>query len=165
MIAQTPILTPAVSLISSKNGLSEVAYFIEKRIEKCWEHFDKSIAIAGSQQDTLNEIDEVFRECKEPNWDGYHALPIAVETYEAACCFVRVLQSNLLPSDVSAEPDGEISLEWFRGPKRVFSLSVGPKHRVSFAGIDGSDEWYGASTFHDKIPNRVFESIQGIVGE
>lgn len=61
----------------------------------------------------LQELTDVYHECRSENWDGYGALPVQSATCGAALKWW--LNSDLpLPVGVSADPDGWIALEWDR---------------------------------------------------
>ena len=59
----------------------------------------------------LEELEKVYEECSEANWDGYGAMPISRDTYSEARKLLRMMPSSLQRPDISAEPDGEITFE------------------------------------------------------
>ncbi len=110
----------------------------------------------------LHQLATVFVEASKPNWDGYGAVPVTLSAMRNAERFLQSLPSDFLDVEISAEPDGEIAIEWFRN-SRVLSVSIGADQRIAYAGRDGSDRWRGTSTFIDSIPYRLFEDIRRLL--
>jgi hypothetical protein len=108
-------------------------------------------------------LHELIEECGRSNWDGYRAQPVLFNSYEKAKRFVRSLPFGIPVPEVSAEPDGEITLEWFATPTRVFSVSVGPDNELNYAGLFGASSTYGTEVFHDEIPEVVLSHIKRVV--
>jgi hypothetical protein len=74
-----------------------------------------------------------------------------------------VLPFGIPEPEVSAEPDGEITFEWFAGPAQVFSVSVGPGNELNYAGLFGAGRTYGTEVFHDEVPEVVLSHIKRVV--
>jgi hypothetical protein len=115
------------------------------------------------QQDTSKALEELVQDCSRSNWDGYGAQPVSFETYEKAKRFAQALPFGIPVPEVSAEPDGEITFEWFATPTRVFSVSVGPNNELNYAGLFGASRTYGMEVFHDDIPEVILSHIKRVV--
>lgn len=64
---------------------------------------------------------------------------------------------------VSVDPDGEISLEWYRAPRLVFSVSVGPQGELTYAGLFGRSKVHGLEIHTvDGIPREIRAGIQRV---
>ena len=47
-----------------------------------------------------------------------------------------MLPSSLsVPNEITPEPDGSISLEWYRGKRMLFSISLSGKNELVYAGL------------------------------
>ena len=98
------------------NGFSEAANTLERASRRQSEHFNQSVTF--SKQPAYDDLWDVWQECKEPNWDGYDAVPVDQETYRNAYLLIEALPlGGPLPSSVGAEPDGHLALEWHRHPR------------------------------------------------
>lgn len=122
-----------------------------------------SVALGKPLQDASRQLYQVLEQCGRSNWDGYGAQPVLFDSYEKAKRFVRSLPFGIPVPEVSAEPDGEITLEWFAAPTRVFSVSVGPDNELNYAGLFGASRTYGTEVFHDEIPEVVLSHIKRVV--
>ena len=101
-----------------------------------------------SGQDVFEELLKTFEECREPNWDGYGAQSVREETYDLAHQFLAALPlSTLLPS-IGAEPDGQITVEWYRSPQRTLSVSISPDEELHYAALLGT----GANLRDGNVP-------------
>ncbi len=122
-----------------------------------------SISLGKPLQDTSRQLYEVLEQCGRSDWDGYGAKPVLFDSYERARRFIRSLPFGIPVPEVSAEPDGEITLEWFVAPTRVFSVSVGRDNELNYAGLFGASRTYGTEVFHDEIPEVVLSHIKRVV--
>lgn len=78
------------------------------------------------------QLQDILRECGEPNWDGYQADPVLLETAQAAEAFLSLLPDTMQPDEFGADPDGQISMEW-TGEGGKLSVSIGPLGQRAFA--------------------------------
>ena len=110
---------------------------------------------------TLEELDKVYGECSEVNWDGYGATPISRETYSEARKLLRMMPSCLPMPDLSVEPDGEIAFEWYKDKYSVFVISVGGNNIITYAGLFGkSSKTHGVEYLADELPKVIIYNIQ-----
>ena len=79
-----------------------------------------------SGQDVFEELLKTFEECREPNWDGYGAQAVREETYDLAHQFLAALPLSTPVPSIGAEPDGQITVEWYRSPQWTMSVSISP---------------------------------------
>lgn len=110
---------------------------------------------------TLEDLDKVYGECSEANWDGYGATPISRETYSEARKLLRMMPSFLPMPDLSAEPDGEIAFEWYKDKYSVFVISVGGNDIITYAGLFGKNsKTHGTEYLADELPKIIIYNIQ-----
>lgn len=94
--------------------------------------------------------DDEFKEYElycVPDWDGYDAEPISLETVDAARGFKRLLPMLVQAPDIAPGPDGTIGFEWRFKPstgRRYVFVDVGPGDRISARVIlgDGTTKTY-----------------------
>lgn len=111
---------------------------------------------------SLRQLSVVIKECGRSNWDGYGAEPISSETYEKAKRFITALPWGIAVPGISAEPDGEITFEWYVSPRRVLSVSVGPNNELTYAALFGASRAYGTEVLYDEIPEVILGHIKRV---
>lgn len=116
-----------------------------------------------AQVPLLSEIAAVAQECREPGWDGYGAEPVSLGTYRLAHRLALGLPDALPIPSVGAEPDGSLTLDWYRDPSHVLSLSVAPDGRTYFAANIGSRRRAGSDDFTGLLPAEVVDLINAIL--
>ena len=103
----------------------------------------------------FEELREVWQECRKPGWDGHGATPVERAALEAAYRLLDMLPLGFPRPSISAQPDGLLTLEWYRTPTRNFSISIDPIGCIHYAGLFGADEHYGTVAFFDGLPERI----------
>jgi hypothetical protein len=110
-----------------------------------------------------SELATVWNKCKTPDWDGYDALAVKEATLYNACCFVKALPFGCLPPSVGAEPDGHMTLEWYRHPHWTLSVSISPKGTLYYAALFGNTDVRGSESFFGDIPKSILQLIQRVL--
>jgi hypothetical protein len=140
---------------SPRPGFSQEAKRIEAKQSALFEQFQKSLVLGGQCSLRRDALIELFGETSFSNWDGYGAEAVSFETYCKAESFLRLLPSGLKIPDLSAHPDGEIAFEWRVPPRKIVTISVGPRSLITYAGIFGGTERHGVEDFIDEIPPEI----------
>lgn len=120
---------------------------------------DCSQSVLIGTKDSLFELQEVLEECSRPNWDGYGASPVDFESFFEADRFIQALPTSIPEPEVSVDPDGEISLEWHKEPMWVFSISIGARSEITYAGLFGLNKMNGREYFGDEIPKTIIDNL------
>lgn len=123
-------------------------------------HDTPSVSIDEVYREILDSLLEVFKEASEPRWDGYDALPVSGATLAQALAFVNLLPSILPRPEISAHPDGELAFEWFRGPRRLLTVSVHESGRLSYAALFGEGRLHGTEFLLDALPAPIANAFQ-----
>ena len=110
----------------------------------------------------FEELLETFEECRQPNWDGYGAQPVREETYHLAHQFLAALPLSAPLPSIGAEPDGQITVEWYRSPQRTLSVSISPDGDLHYAALLGSAKTYGTEPFIGEVPKIIFDLIRRV---
>lgn len=121
--------------------------------------FLDSQSLGGAVRKAASELADTFLDCFHADWDGYKALPVKADSYQNAKRFLESLGGVWPQPTVSADPDGEISLEWYRGRRMRFSVSIGPDATVSYAGMFATSTVHGTETFLDEVPTGVLQHL------
>lgn len=112
--------------------------------------------------DGFNELYKTAKECSVANWDGYGAVPVAHETFLQAEDFLEALPLGTPAPTVGAEPDGHITLEWYKSPRRTLSVSISPEGELHYAALLGHEPSYGTRLFWGKVPDDILNIIRQV---
>lgn len=140
-------------------GSSADAWKLSDLFKGVRDHLWTTISLGKSRSDAEFQLVNVYGEARKPNWDAYEALPVGEEAFVNAKKFLGVFPANLPMPEISADPDGEISFEWYATPRKVFSISIGPGNVLTYAGLFGRSKVRGTEVFDGRIPSTLFEHI------
>jgi hypothetical protein len=110
----------------------------------------------------FEELLKTFEECRQPNWDGYGAQSVREETYHLTHQFLTALPLGILVPSIGAEPDGHLTVEWYRSPERTLSVSISPDGELHYAALLGAERICGTETFRAKMPRVLSDLIARI---
>lgn len=113
-------------------------------------------------QEALEELASVWDACRYPDWDGFGALAVRPETLATTYRLIDSLPLGFLRPSIGAEPDGQITLEWRRTPRRVLSVSVDPDGLLHYAGLFGSNRRFGTLTFFSSPPDELLQLVRDL---
>ncbi len=136
-------------------GNTETAAYIDRTTQK---YFDSSVALG--KQAAYSELTNFWQECRSPNWDGYDAFPVREKTFENAYRFIQALPLGYPLPSVGAEPDGHLTLEWYRAPRWTLSVSVSPEGILYYAALFGNSDPRGSEPFFGTIPLSILDLIK-----
>lgn len=142
-------------------GASDTADFISKKVGEVWRDLRSSLTL-GQENEAIESLNDVAQTCSRANWDGYSAEPILARTVRNARCFVEALPLGIPAPSAGAEPDGHVTMEWYRSPRRTLSVSITPDGELHYAALLGSSKAYGSEPFFGEIPKRILELIARI---
>ena len=109
-------------------------------------------------------LSEAFRDCSEPDWDGYGAAPASDLSTWWAQQVLAAFPSRLGVPEIAFEPDGDAGLEWWRGPSRVLSVSVGRNGELRYAARLNAARIIGTEMFADGLPKRLVDTAYDLIG-
>ena len=107
----------------------------------------------------LAELNDVMLDCCRDDWDGYGAKAVSIHAFAAAKRFLESLPTGFPVPSISADPEGCVTFEWRKSPRRVLLVSVHPNFQVDYAAIFGTAKQYGSEPFFTEVP----ESLKSIV--
>lgn len=110
-------------------------------------------------KEVLRELNEVYEGTSSPDWDGYEAEPVTEDNYQAAITFLKALPEDFPAPEIAADPDGEISLEWYTDKTKTFSVSIG-RDTLTYAGLLGPEQPHGTEPFKGEIPEVILQYIR-----
>jgi len=145
-------------------GESEHALVLEERYREAHlGHFLRSISLGEPYWAARSALREVSQECSSDNWDGYGARAVLPRAAYHARRFLEMLSPGFPLPEVNADPDGEISFEWYDAPRRVFSISIGSSSRVSYAGDFGRRSVHGTEYLGDELPTAIVTNLNRLL--
>ncbi len=144
--------------LPTDRGVSDDVRALNLFVEEMFEDCSQSVIINANQ--SLQELYNLWGECSSENWDGYGAQPVDPESFNEAERFIRALPTTVREPGVAVDPDGEISLEWYFEPRKVFSVSIGKRNEITYAGLYGLNKTYGREYFDDEIPKAIFDNFE-----
>ena len=150
-------------LASPRNtGSSACSEHIFEVVKETIEHLREPVS--QQKPDRLySELDGIFLECSEKNWDGYDAAPISTAAISEAGLFLSILPSMLPLPEIVPEPTGALGFEWNFGKNKVFAVSVKGNHSIAYAGLLGAgSKISGIEVYSESIPSIIIESIQRV---
>ena len=120
----------------------------------------QTITLGRPVDDAFFALREVYKDCCQADWDGYGASAVTEDAYKEAEKIINLLPSSIKIPEITAEPTGEIGLEWRRGRGQVFIISVGGRHRINYAGIFGGNKTHGSEYFEETLPSIIIEHLR-----
>jgi hypothetical protein len=144
-----------IKRLSEGNGEGADAGLREPEPQEPW----RNVAVTA----VVGELAEVAKECGLPNWDGQGAAPVSQDTYDNARRFVEALPECYPLPSVGVEPDGHLTLEWYRDPRWTLSLSLSPDAGLYYAALFATNYVRGRELFTGKVPEIVLSLIRRVV--
>ena len=121
------------------------------------------MAVPDNFKGTFQQLDEIFEECSSDGWDGERAKPISGEVLQCAKTFLESFPLGIEAPEVGAEPDGAITLEWYRSPNRVISISINPGGQLYYAAIIGASRRHGMDFALFDVSEDLLELISQVI--
>jgi hypothetical protein len=151
------------ALALPSRGTSETARFVSKQTETGLDLLKRSLAFGLYSHKAFEDLSLVFEECRETNWDGYQAEPVAEETYQLAAQFLKALPLGASMPAIGAEADGHLTMEWYRSPRRTLSVSISPAGELHYAALMGASKAYGTEPFFGEVPETIMNLINRVM--
>ncbi len=147
------------AVISRTN--SETARQLDRQLSKVTRSLHRSVAL-GADTAVRGDLADVYLECSQPDWDGFNALPVDPDSFGLARDFLLSLPFGTKQPSAGAYPDGQISLEWYNGPRRSLTISFDPSGELHYAIIAGPSRACGTEAFNGEVPSIILELIERI---
>lgn len=125
-------------------------------------NFRKAETFSRPIEETLDALIEVYTECSVEDWDGMGALPVSKGALSDAVKLIYLLPSNMtfpMPT-ITAMPNGEIALEWYRGSRAIFVVSVSGNSEIIYAGLYGPNKKHGIEYFGSSLPPEIISNLR-----
>ena len=143
-----------------RRGNTPTAAYINQASQRNREYFDCSAVL--SKNPARDELLDLWNECKFSNWDGYDAFAVDPKTLTNAFKFIKTLPLGYDLPSVGAEPDGHITLEWYKNKFWVLSVSISPEGKLYYAALLGTEDKKGSELFFEDIPSNILRLIDQV---
>ena len=141
-------------------GVSDAAKFIKDHYRQSVQSLRETATFGLDVNDAIRELNATYRECSTSDWDGYNAVPVSEWSFVYASSVLDALPLGTPAPSIAAEPDGHLTLEWYKSPRRTLSVSVGPQGDLHYAALLGASKQYGVEPFlHGELPKPIFDLI------
>jgi hypothetical protein len=141
-------------------GQSTTAIFVEQELEDGQRRLNESISVGRDL--LLEELATVVEDCKHVGWDGCNAALVEQDTLRNAYFLIESLPFGVPHPSIGAEPDGHLTLDWYRSPQRTLSVSVSPDGDLHFAALLGTRTRYGTEPFSGDFPQSILTLIREV---
>jgi hypothetical protein len=141
-------------------AVSEEAQAVEHDLADSFNSLLRTSTYVEPREQVFRELEAVAEECAVHNWDCYDAQPVSARAIGCAWKLLDQLVDDFPRPEVSADPDGEVSLDWLDGVERGLSISVNAEGRLSYAGFFGRSKAHGVEFLQDEIPEGVMEALR-----
>lgn len=150
---------------NSTGGASDAACFVAHQVGLGRRQLQSSISLGMLGKGVFADLFQVAEDCRNGNWDGYDAEPVSDESYWHAYRFLESLPLGTPAPSIGAEPDGDVTLEWYRSPRRTLSVSISSEGDIHYAALlPGLEKHYGSVPFFGEAPTAILELIRRIHG-
>ena len=144
----------------TSRGNSDVAEFVSERIEEGLRNPQGSQVVGLYGRRAYHELEQVYADCQELGWDGYGALAVSEATYRLTRKFMDALPLGLPAPAFGAEPDGQLTVEWYSSPRRTLSISISAEGELHYAALVGASKAYGTEAFFGEVPRAIVDLIR-----
>jgi hypothetical protein len=117
-----------------------------------------SVTIEEPKRVAQEALDTAIIELKD--LENEELIEVEPSTYTYAEQFLRLLPSEVSIPDITVDSDGEIMLEWDRGRRCIFSVSVGRDGTLSFAGLFGHNPIHGTEDLRETLPDIIADCLK-----
>jgi hypothetical protein len=155
MIAYCPSLENSPAIVGQENGASDAALESNERVRKALEHYSSSRLelLVPEIMSLVRDIDKNGRDRDQKS--------VSRDTAIQARRFAELLPKSQPIPEVAADPDGEISFDWFGRSGGMFSVSVDATGRLAYAGRFGEkSKVHGVEQLSSLCPPEVLRGIE-----
>lgn len=144
-------------------GDGPAAQRLEALAEKNWSRQRDSLTFARpsgpSRTPAADALFEAWADFAKENWDGQGAQAVPPDRLTTAIALVNALPVVFPAPDACADRDGDFCLEWYRGPRRTISVSIGAAGVLHWAALIGDDDprgtWRYSPDAGDSVPGML----------
>src|SRR5436309_1337779 len=153
---------PALFAPFSQTAVSEEAAVLRQHWQALFETILSSIVMGDQYRQLQVALAALARDAACGNWDGHGASPVNDAALAYAGRVAQMLPVTIPAPEVSVDPDGEVSFDWYASPRRSLSVSIDPVGTLRYASIVGGSENFGLEPWRDGLPESVLRLLQKV---
>ncbi|MHB8866296.1 MAG: hypothetical protein ACYC6N_28250, partial [Pirellulaceae bacterium] len=124
-------------MATTYSGASEAGRVLDETRKQIFKHCNNAVTL--SRIDAIEAVFEAWQATDEDWKVNADEVAVTEEVRDTAIRFIQNLPLGFPQPDVAREPDGHINFEWYRSPRRVFSVSIAPNNRLHWAALIGTE--------------------------
>lgn len=152
----------ATAIVAPTPGYSDAAGFVWETSCQGYQHYLEPASRQHIRHTAMEDLASVYDSCRNPDWDGHGANAVSHASYVNAYRLLEVFPESIPMPSVGAEPDGQITLEWYRSPYQTLSLSITPDGDLHYAALIGASRAYGTEPFVGQFPDALMDLVQRV---
>jgi hypothetical protein len=157
------MISMPMAATSSTNYASEIASFVAEQQSNSFYILQNSYTLGFIAKGTYQQLGNVFTECSSAGWDGERAKPVSEEIALSAVNFLKSFPIGIEAPEIGCEPDGAITLEWYRSPNRIISISVDANDQIYYAAIIGASTQNGSNFSSSGVSEDLLKLISQVI--
>ncbi len=110
------------------------------------------------------QLDAIYGDCSMVGWDGHGAKAISQDVFRNARYFLESLPFGMESPQIGAEPDGALTFEWYRTPRKTLSVSINPDGYVYYASLIGASRRHGVDPVQGGVSKDLIALINQVQG-
>jgi hypothetical protein len=128
------------------------------RISESWQNTGSAIVF---EQPTMERLYQLKKECENSNWGGDNEAPISVASFLDAVDFLNALPPKLPAPEISVEPSGFVSFEWYAAPYKSAIIAFRGGGSIGYSVLLSRDRTaFGNEQFYSgQISLNLFRHI------
>ena len=146
---------------SANRGVSRESAAVDWSYAEAFRRYYSSVEKQTDVSNKRKAFAVLLDEHSSRGWDGDDAAPTSLD----AVCRSYELVSNLPPRfsnpDVSVNRYGDVELEWYVRPDKLYTLAIGGDGRYHFASLNGTERRAGAG-YIGGVPADIILGIVAI---
>lgn len=143
-------------------GVSGDAEKIREGADALKQGFARTISFGEYLSQILEALLKARQEYSEDNWDGYGAKRMDGQSFECSLRFALSLPSGVPNPEIDVTPVGQVMFTWYQGKRQLFSVIIGNRNELSYAGLYGATKTYGTEYLDEGIPDTIIDNINKV---
>lgn len=140
-------------------GVSEPAEALSYEAVKIEAEFTDFVSSRRSIHGLLDGLIKIYASCLIDNWDGYGAKAVSLLAINKALGFSTRLSPEIPSPEYSAEPDGEVAVEWYGPDGATLSVSIGEGDKVSYSALFSDGSYAHGKESYERCNIEMLESL------
>lgn len=149
-------------VFTMSGGVSRDAEKIREETDELKQSFARTISFGEQLSRILEALLRARQEYSKDNWDGYGAKSIDKQSFDNALRFALSIPSSIPTPDIDVVPAGQVVFTWSMGKRLLFSVIIGSRNELSYAGLYGATKVYGIEYLNDGIPDIILNNINKV---